>query len=81
MTTQPAPEPVRRPATLAESGAMVLDEELRSVWEGGSFAAPAFTVLSGDGDNLAIHSGVASAPRGSVLAIGIEGHTQAGLLG
>jgi 4-hydroxy-4-methyl-2-oxoglutarate aldolase len=60
---------------------MVLDEELRSVREGGSFAAPAFTVHSGDGDNLAIHSGVASAPRGSVLAIGIEGHTKRGYWG
>jgi len=59
-------------ATLAESGATVLDEDIRAMWQGCSFAAPAFTILCADGDNLAVHSGVLSAPRGSVLAIGIQ---------
>jgi 4-hydroxy-4-methyl-2-oxoglutarate aldolase len=68
-------------ATLAESGATVLDEQIRAVWHGSSFAAPAFTILCADGDNLAIHSGVVSAPRGSVLAIGIEGQTKRGYWG
>jgi 4-hydroxy-4-methyl-2-oxoglutarate aldolase len=47
---------------------------IRAAWPGARVAAPAFTVRCTPGDNLAIHVGVARAPRGSTLVVdvGIE---------
>jgi 4-hydroxy-4-methyl-2-oxoglutarate aldolase len=41
-------------------------------------AAPAFTVACAPGDNLAIHAGVARAPRGSALVVAIDDATERG---
>ena len=68
-------------ATLGESGAIALGGEIRAMWHGAAFAAPAFTVASAAGDNLAVHAGVAKAPRGSVLAVSLPDHTPRGYWG
>jgi 4-hydroxy-4-methyl-2-oxoglutarate aldolase len=68
-------------ATLAESGATVLDPEIRPIWPGASFAAPVFTVACAAGDNLAVHAGVVNAPAGSALAVSTPDATPRGYWG
>ena len=68
-------------ATLGESGASIIDGGIRAMWHGAAFAAPAFTVACASGDNLAIHAGVARAPRGSVLAVSLADDTRRGYWG
>ena len=68
-------------ATLGESGATGLDSSIRPMWHGATFAGPAFTVSCAAADNLAIHQGVAVAPRGSVLAASLPDRTQRGYWG
>ena len=68
-------------ATLGESGAAPLSGRIRAMWHGAAFAAPAFTVACAAGDNLAIHEGVARAPRGSALAVSLPDSTQRGYWG
>ena len=68
-------------ATLAESGAAVVNCDIRPVWRGATFAGPAFTVFCAPGDNLAVHAAVAIAPRGSVLAVAFGDDTRRGYWG
>ncbi len=68
-------------ATLGESGASLLHPRLRPMWHGATVAAPAFTVACAPGDNLAIHVGVARAPRGAVLVVAIDDTTERGYWG
>jgi len=42
---------------------------LRPVWQGAAMAGPAWPVRCAPGDNLAIHHGLATAPKGSVLVV------------
>ena len=65
-------------ATLGESGATSLHPRIRPVWHGAAFAAPAFTVSCAAGDNLAIHAGVARAPRGCALVVAMDDATDRG---
>jgi 4-hydroxy-4-methyl-2-oxoglutarate aldolase len=55
------------PATLSESGASPVPAGLRPVWPHAKVAAPAFPIVCGRSDNLALHAAVAAAPGGSVL--------------
>jgi len=68
-------------ATLGESGAAPLNPRIRAVWHGAAVAAPAFTVACAPGDNLAIHAGVARAPRGHALVVALEDATERGYWG
>jgi 4-hydroxy-4-methyl-2-oxoglutarate aldolase len=68
-------------ATLGESGAIAAMPGVHAMWRGAAVAGPAFTVECAPGDNLAIHVGVASAPRGSVLAVSVRGDLQRGYWG
>jgi 4-hydroxy-4-methyl-2-oxoglutarate aldolase len=68
-------------ATLGESGAAPLNPRIRPVWHGATVAAPAFTVACAPGDNLAIHAGVARAPRGHALVVAIDDATERGYWG
>jgi len=68
-------------ATLGESGATGLNGAIRPMWHNAFFAGPAFTVACAAADNLAIHQGVAVAPRGSVLAVSLADSTQRGYWG
>jgi 4-hydroxy-4-methyl-2-oxoglutarate aldolase len=43
--------------------------KLRPVWPGAAMAGPAWPVRCAPGDNLAIHHGLATAPKGSVLVV------------
>ncbi|HEX9545952.1 MAG TPA: hypothetical protein VF942_01375 [Acidimicrobiales bacterium] len=54
-------------ATLGESGGEAMDPRIKAVWAGATVAGPAFAVVCGEADNLAIHVAVADAPSGSVL--------------
>lgn len=58
-------------ATLGESGGLAAHRRLRPAWPGASIAAPAYPVGCTPGDNLAVHVGVAKAPRGSVLVVDV----------
>jgi 4-hydroxy-4-methyl-2-oxoglutarate aldolase len=68
-------------ATLGESGGQVLNSRIRAMWPGAHFAGPAFGVRCPVGDNLAVHAGVARAPRGSVLAVTVAGDVSRGYWG
>jgi 4-hydroxy-4-methyl-2-oxoglutarate aldolase len=68
-------------ATLGESGAAPLNPRIRPVWRGAAVAAPAFTVSCSPGDNLAIHAGVARAPRGHALVVALADATERGYWG
>jgi 4-hydroxy-4-methyl-2-oxoglutarate aldolase len=68
-------------STLGESGAALLNPRIRPVWPGAAVAAPAFTVSCAPGDNLAIHVGVAQAPRGHALVVAIDDATERGYWG
>ena len=65
-------------ATLGESGAAPLNPRIRPMWHGAAVAAPAFTVSCAAGDNLAIHAGVARAPRGHALVVAMDDATDRG---
>jgi 4-hydroxy-4-methyl-2-oxoglutarate aldolase len=56
-------------ATLGESGARPMRARIKPAWPGARLAAPAYPVVCGPGDNLAIHVAVASAPAGAALAV------------
>jgi 4-hydroxy-4-methyl-2-oxoglutarate aldolase len=58
-------------ATLGESGGLATDRRLKAVWPGATLAAPAYPVRCTPGDNLAVHVGVTTAPRGSVLVVDV----------
>lgn len=68
-------------ATLGESGAEVLSQEILPMWKGAQFAGPAATVSCVSGDNLAIHAAVAHASRGSVLGVSFAGYSVRGYWG
>jgi len=68
-------------ATLGESGAQGLNSRIHAIWPGARFAGPAFGVRCPVGDNLAVHAGVARAPRGSVLAVTVAGDMSRGYWG
>ena len=68
-------------ATLGESGATPLNPRIHPMWHGAQVAAPAYTVSCAPGDNLAIHAGVARAPRGHVLVVAIDDSTERGFWG
>jgi 4-hydroxy-4-methyl-2-oxoglutarate aldolase len=68
-------------ATLGESGAQGLSSRIHAMWPGARFAGPAFAVRCPVGDNLALHAGVAQAPRGSVLAATVAGDVSRGYWG
>jgi 4-hydroxy-4-methyl-2-oxoglutarate aldolase len=68
-------------ATLGESGAHGLNSRIHAIWPGARFAGPAFAVRCPVGDNLAVHVGVARAPRGSVLAVTVAGDVSRGYWG
>jgi 4-hydroxy-4-methyl-2-oxoglutarate aldolase len=68
-------------ATLGESGGQGLNTRLHAMWPGACFAGPAFAVRCPVGDNLALHAGVARAPRGSVLAVTVAGDVSRGYWG
>lgn len=88
MTTHPPANTVlsdallaRGSATLGESGGQGLHARIHAMWPGARFAGPAFTVRCPVGDNLAVHAGVAQAPRGSVLAVTVAGDVSRGYWG
>jgi 4-hydroxy-4-methyl-2-oxoglutarate aldolase len=88
MTQQSLPDPAVAnalvhlgSATLGESGAEGLSSRIRAAWPGARFAGPAFAVSCPVGDNLAVHAGVARAPRGSVLAVTVAGDVSRGYWG
>jgi 4-hydroxy-4-methyl-2-oxoglutarate aldolase len=88
MTQQPLPDTAVADvlvtlgsATLGESGAQGLSSRIHAVWAGARFAGPAFAVRCPVGDNLAVHAGVARAPRGSVLAVTVAGDVSRGYWG
>jgi 4-hydroxy-4-methyl-2-oxoglutarate aldolase len=88
MTQQPLPDTAVADvlvtlgsATLGESGAQGLSSRIHAVWPGARFAGPAFAVRCPVGDNLAVHAGVARAPRGSVLAVTVAGDVSRGYWG
>jgi 4-hydroxy-4-methyl-2-oxoglutarate aldolase len=54
-------------ATLGESGGHPLPAQLKAAWSGACLAGPAWTADCPDGDNLALHVAVVTAPPGSVL--------------
>jgi 4-hydroxy-4-methyl-2-oxoglutarate aldolase len=58
-------------ATLGESGGEPMAPRVRAAWPGATVSGPAFPVVCTAGDNLAIHVGVAEAPRGSVLVASV----------
>ena len=58
-------------ATIGESGGLAADRRLRPAWSGAAVAAPAYPVACTPGDNLAVHVGVTTAPRGSVLVVDV----------
>ena len=58
-------------ATLGESGGRAMRDRIRAAWPGAVLVAPATPVVCTPGDNLAIHVGVASAPRGSALVVSV----------
>ncbi len=68
-------------ATLGESGGQALSSRIHAMWPGARFAGPAFAVRCPVGDNLAVHAGVARAPRGSVLAVTVAGDVSRGYWG
>ncbi|MGH3403392.1 MAG: RraA family protein [Streptosporangiaceae bacterium] len=68
-------------ATLGESGGQGLNTRIHAMWAGARFAGPAFAVRCPVGDNLAVHAGVARAPRGSVLAVTVAGDVSRGYWG
>jgi 4-hydroxy-4-methyl-2-oxoglutarate aldolase len=68
-------------ATLGESGGRPMVPRLRAAWRGARLCGPAFPVACGAADNLAIHVGVAHAPRGSVLVASVGGEPNRGYWG
>jgi 4-hydroxy-4-methyl-2-oxoglutarate aldolase len=58
-------------ATLGESGGKATHHRLKPVWSGAAVAAPAYPVRCTPGDNLAVHVGVTTAPRGTVLVVDV----------
>ena len=59
-------------STLCEAsrlGNISFGTKLRPVWPGAAMAGPAWPVRCAPGDNLAIHHGLATAPKGSVLVV------------
>jgi 4-hydroxy-4-methyl-2-oxoglutarate aldolase len=88
MTQQPLPDAAVADAllklgsaTLGESGAQGLNSRIHAMWPGARCAGPAFAVRCPVGDNLAVHAGVARAPRGSVLAVTVAGDVSRGYWG
>jgi 4-hydroxy-4-methyl-2-oxoglutarate aldolase len=68
-------------ATLGESGARAMRARVRAAWNGAVLAAPAFPVHCTPGDNLAIHAGVARAPRGTALVVAVGDERELGYWG
>jgi 4-hydroxy-4-methyl-2-oxoglutarate aldolase len=63
----------------AQRGA--LPAAIRSLRAGVAVRGPAFTVLCGPADTLALHHAIAAAPAGSVIVCHTGGHYDAGYLG
>lgn len=68
-------------ATLGESGARSMRNRVRAAWRGALLAAPAYPVHCTPGDNLAIHVGVARAPRGAALVVHVGEERELGYWG
>jgi 4-hydroxy-4-methyl-2-oxoglutarate aldolase len=59
-------------STLCEASGLAnisFGTKLRPVWQGAAMTGPAWPVRCAPGDNLAIHHGLATAPKGSVLVV------------
>ncbi len=56
-------------STLGETGGRPMAPRIRAVWPGALVGAPAYTVQCAVGDNLAIHTAIVNAPKGSVLVV------------
>jgi 4-hydroxy-4-methyl-2-oxoglutarate aldolase len=68
-------------ATIGESGGVPMHPRIKAVWPGAILAGPAFPVVCGQSDNLAIHVGLASAPPGSVLVVDAHDPAERGYWG
>jgi 4-hydroxy-4-methyl-2-oxoglutarate aldolase len=68
-------------ATLGESGGRPMAPRIRAAWHGARACGPAFPITCTAADNLAIHVGVAHAPRGSVLVASVGGEPNRGYWG
>lgn len=68
-------------ATLGESGGQPMHPRIKPAWPGATVAGPAYAVTCSEGDNLAIHVGVAEAPAGSVLVADARRPTERGYWG
>ncbi|HVA04677.1 MAG TPA: hypothetical protein VMU64_13150 [Acidimicrobiales bacterium] len=68
-------------ATVGESGGHPMHPRIHAAWPGARLAAPAFPVRCSPGDNLAIHVGVARAPRGSALVVDVGDEEEFGYWG
>ena len=68
-------------ATLGETGAWRLPPSIAAVWAPATVAAPAYAVMCGSADNLAVHAAVAEAPTGAVLCVGFPDASARGYWG
>ncbi|MGH9029630.1 MAG: RraA family protein [Acidimicrobiales bacterium] len=68
-------------ATVGESGGRAMSSAVRAVWSGARLCAPAYTARCTGGDNLAVHTAVARAPRGSALVVSVDGVEEFGYWG
>lgn len=59
----------------------LMDTSIRTQWRGGRCVGPALTVLTRDGDNLAIHRALDDAQPGDVLVINALGGTVRAVFG
>jgi len=58
-----------------------VDSGIRPVWSGARLVAPAFTILTRSGDNLAIHEALALAQPGDVVVVNGFGDVTRALVG
>jgi 4-hydroxy-4-methyl-2-oxoglutarate aldolase len=68
-------------ATIGESGGVPMHPRIKPAWPGAILAGPAFPVVCGRSDNLAIHVGLASAPPRSVLVVDARDPAERGYWG
>ena len=64
---------------MGKKGAMTSD--IRPVWSGTFVVGSALTVKSRPGDNLMLHKAVSIAHPGDILAVDVDGFTEAGIWG
>jgi 4-hydroxy-4-methyl-2-oxoglutarate aldolase len=68
-------------ATIGESGGMPMHPRIKAAWQGAMLAGPAFVVVCGHADNLAIHVGLLSAAPGAVLVVDAHDPAECGYWG